>query len=182
MFGPVSKSAEANLTIDVPKKSPSTICMCMARDDKRIAFSLDDQVHVYELGNLYDLGTRSIRKVNLADQINSYPNRGSPELIPDDKRWKAGIERRVEFSVDGKNLVIATCVEDQFAYVDLWDCDVEPWSIVAGGFGLTRLPSVCDSIVGLVVSVLGFSLTLFSGHPMDTLLVCFTTIFITRSF
>lgn len=170
------------MTIDVPLPSPSAICMSMSRDDKRIALSLDDQVHVYELGNLYDLGTRSIRKVNLADQINSYPNRGSPELIPDDKRWKAGIERRVEFSVDGKNLVIATCVEDQFAYVDLWDCDVEPWSIVAGGFGLTRLPSVCDSIVGLVVSVLGFSLTLFSGHPMDTLLVCFTTIFITRSF
>lgn len=118
----------------------------MSRDDKRIALSLDDQVHVYELGNLYELGTRSIRKINLADQINSYPNRGSPELTPDDKKWKAGVERRVQFSVDGKNLVIATCVEDQFAYIDLWDCDVEPWSIVAGGFGLTRLPSVCYSI------------------------------------
>lgn len=169
------------MIIDVPQSSPSSIYMSMSRDDKRIALSLDDQVHVYELGNLYDLGTRSIRKVNLADQINSYPNRGSPKLTPDDKKWKAGVERRVEFSVDGKNLVIATCVEDQFAYVDLWDCDVEPWSIVAGGFGLTWLPSVCYSTIGLVISVLGYLLTLFSGHPMDTLPVRFTTAFITRS-
>lgn len=181
MFGPIGNSAEAHLTIDVPQPSPSSIYMTMSRDDKRIALSLDDQVHVYELGNLYDLGARSIRKINLTDQINSYPNRGSPELTPDDKKWKTSVERRVEFSVDGKNLVIATCVEDQFAYIDLWDCDVEPWSIVAGGFGLTRLPSVCYSIFGLVVSVLGILLTIFSGHPMDILLVCFTTAFITRS-
>lgn len=124
VFGPGGTTAKAHLTIDTPHFSSSMISMAMPRDDKRVAFILNDQLHVYELGSLYDLETRPIRKVML-DQTGSCPIRSSPMLAQGHY-----IERTVEFSVEGKNLLVATFL-GQSSHFEVWDCDVEPWRVAS---------------------------------------------------
>lgn len=124
VFGPEGTTTKAHLTIDTPHLASSAISMAMSRDDKRIAFVLNDQLHAYELGGLYDLKTRSIRKVML-DQIGSCPIQSRPRLAQG-----YYIERTVEFSVEGKNLLVATFL-GQSSHFEVWDCDNEPWRVAS---------------------------------------------------
>lgn len=96
----------------------------MSRDDRHIAFILENQVHVYELGNIYDLEARSIRKVT----INESP------------RWaqeKAATHRKIAFSVDGNGLVLAR-LESQSVYFDVWHRDADVWNIARVAFILLK--------------------------------------------
>ena len=104
--------------------------MTMSRDDRRLAFIVNDQIFAYELGNS-EPESRDIRKVAVANDIDMSPV--SPKWIPDDTRRGAIIQRKLEFSIDAKRLIIATLFEDRSAHVDVWDCDVEPWRIAANG-------------------------------------------------
>lgn len=93
--------------------------MAMSRDDRHIAFILENRVHVYELGNIYDLEARSIRKVTVNE---------SPMWAQE----KAATHRKIAFSVDGNGLVL-TRLERQSVYFDVWHRDAEVWNIAKGG-------------------------------------------------
>lgn len=129
IFGSTSLSAEAHLTIDTPNLSLPVIGMTVSRDDRRLAFIVNDETHAYELGNVYESRSRSIRKVAVANDLYMPPI--SPKRILDDARHGTIIQRKAEFSMDSKRLVVATLFKDRSARVDVWDCDVEPWRIAA---------------------------------------------------
>lgn len=108
------------MTIDTPGLTLRSDCMAMSRNDRHIAFILENQIHVYELGNMYDLEARSIRKVT----VNESP------------RWaqeKAATHRKIAFSVDGNGLVL-TRLESQSVYFDVWHRQGDVWDIAKGGF------------------------------------------------
>lgn len=92
--------------------------MAMSRDDRCIAFILESQVHIYELG-------KSMQKV----PVNNSP------------RWdqtKTAIERNIQFSVDGNGLVV-TRLEGQSVYFDVWHREPEAWDIANDGFYLIKV-------------------------------------------
>ena len=108
------------MTIDIPGLSLRSNCMAMSRDDRHIAFILGNQVHVYELGNMYDLESRSIQKM----AVNESPRWGQE---------KSATHRKITFSVDGNGLVL-TRLESQSVYFDVWHRDTNVWKILKGGF------------------------------------------------
>ena len=131
--------------------------MVMSRDDRYVAFTLKDQVHVYEIG------ARTIRKVTLDGNIDTYPvysehlattshprrPLSAREVAQEEQRQKSIIERRLQFSVDGMNLIVVTHFGNQYASVNVWDCVDEPWSVGNGKSRSFKLPPVFipDSIL-----------------------------------
>ncbi|RJE21159.1 hypothetical protein PHISCL_06504 [Aspergillus sclerotialis] len=148
VFESTSITAYASLAIDTQRRSLPSICMVMSRDDKYIAFTLKDQVHIYEIG------ARTIRKVTLDGYVDTYPMYGEQptttshtrrplsarEIAQEEQRQKSIIERKLQFSVDGMNLIVVTHFGNQYASVDIWDCVAEPWSVGIGRSRSFKLP------------------------------------------
>lgn len=125
----------------------------MSRDDQYVAFTLRDQVHIYRFG------TRAIRRVMLDGYVNAYPMSGgqpatgshsrrplnAKEIAQEEQRKKSVIERKLQFSPAGQHLIVATHFGNQYAYIDVWDCTVEPWKIAPGNSRFFKLPPVRPS-------------------------------------
>lgn len=126
------------MTLDTPGLSLRSNCMAMSRDDRHIAFILHNQVHVYELGNIYDLEARSIWKVTVNE---------SPRWAQD----KAATHRKIAFSVDGNGLVL-TRLESQSVYFDVWHRDADVWNLAKGGFYSIKVSS-CSLLSLLSIAI-----------------------------
>ncbi|PYH89178.1 hypothetical protein BO71DRAFT_363986 [Aspergillus ellipticus CBS 707.79] len=135
---------EAYLTIEAENQSFSVSCMVMSRNDRYVAFTLKDQVRVYEIC------TRTIQRVSLGsglDQLSDLGDRSVMGASPsakgtayEGKRQEAVIERKLQFSPDGKQFVIATHLGDHYAYVDVWNCTFQQWNIVPERSKSFKLP------------------------------------------
>lgn len=128
--------------------------MAMSRDDKYVAVAFNEYVYIYQI----NMGR--IRRVHLSEEMDKYQvhedySLGTPLISP--KRpmnWKevsqeaqrqgALIERKLSFSTDGKNLIIATHLANHHIYLDVWDCDNEPWNIKPGYSRSFKLPPVSE--------------------------------------
>ncbi|RAH83668.1 hypothetical protein BO86DRAFT_31517 [Aspergillus japonicus CBS 114.51] len=136
---------EAYLTIETDHQSLPISCMVMSRNDRYVAFTLRDQVRVYEIC------TRTIQRVSLGsgmDRVSDLGNRslmgsfsGAKESGFEAQRQEAVIERKLQFSADGKHFVIATHLGDHYAYVDVWNCTFQQWNIVPDSSKSFKLPS-----------------------------------------
>ncbi|GAB1208828.1 hypothetical protein APSETT445_007591 [Aspergillus pseudonomiae] len=130
-------SAEAHLPIEIHDPSLPPIHMVMSRDDRYIAFTLKSEVRVYEIiaggivrvsfgdtgdpsASLYDM---TAAPMHIASPLGNDGTPGGQETI---------IERKLQFSVDGKYFVIATHLTDSNAYVDVWDLSLKRWDTVPG--------------------------------------------------
>lgn len=130
--------------------------MAMSHDDKYVAVAFNEYVHVYQI----NMGR--IRRVHLSEEMDKYQvnedySLGTPLVSP--KRpmnWKevsqeaqrqgALIERKLTFSTDGKNMIIATHLANHHVYLDVWDCDSEPWNIKPGYSRSFKLPPVSGHV------------------------------------
>lgn len=146
----------------------------MSRNDRYVAFTLQDQVRVYEIC------TRTIQRVSLGsgmDRSSDFGHRSVMGASPNakgtayqGKRQEAIIERKLQFSPNGKHFAIATHLGDHYAYVDVWNCTFQQWSIVPDKSKSLKLPSVCI----FVLIERNVSLTIPSGQATTgTLRVCF---------
>ncbi|KAL5042924.1 hypothetical protein BDW71DRAFT_133056 [Aspergillus fruticulosus] len=134
---------EAYLTIETPHPSPPVTCMVMSRDDKYVAFTLKDEVRVYEIG------TTEIRQIQLGDKKDYYAVENSSEthissshetVSQDEKRAEVVIARKLQFSVDSRRFIVATHLGNQYAYVDVWNCTRRQWKLEPGGSKSLKLP------------------------------------------
>ncbi|EHA21878.1 hypothetical protein ASPNIDRAFT_41197 [Aspergillus niger ATCC 1015] len=118
---------QAYLTIETENQTFPVTCMVMSRNDRYVAFTLQDQVRVYEIC------TRTIQRVSLGSGMDRSSDFGH--------RSEAIIERKLQFSPDGKHFAIATHLGDHYAYVDVWNCTFQQWSIVPDKSKSFKLPS-----------------------------------------
>ncbi|KAL3482444.1 hypothetical protein BJX99DRAFT_2636 [Aspergillus californicus] len=133
---------EAYLAIETQHQSLPITCMVMSRNDKYVAFTFKDQIRVYEIG------VGDIREVQLGDRADCYSasrypsvgGTGMSDVEMVGQTQKKVIARRLQFSVDGKRFIIATHLEDQRAYVDVWDCTEQPWKLETGGSRSLKFP------------------------------------------
>ncbi|PWY92669.1 hypothetical protein BO70DRAFT_384138 [Aspergillus heteromorphus CBS 117.55] len=134
---------EAYLTIETENQSFPVSCMAMSRNDRYVAFTLKDQVRVYEIC------TRTIQRVSLGSGLDGPSDLGDRSMMGgssskgteyDGKRQEAVIERKLQFSADGKQFVIATHLGDHYAYVDVWNCTFQQWNIVPERSKSFKLP------------------------------------------
>ncbi|THC96500.1 hypothetical protein EYZ11_003999 [Aspergillus tanneri] len=130
VFNKTAVIPEAYLSIEIQHHSLPPISMVMSRDDRYIAFTFKDEVRFYEVG------TRSIRRVSIDLNLhhhNTYSNDlatgTSPAEGKTEKANKATAGRKIQFSVDGKNLIVATHLGDQDACVEVWNCSTEQWNV-----------------------------------------------------
>ncbi|OJI83714.1 hypothetical protein ASPTUDRAFT_190162 [Aspergillus tubingensis CBS 134.48] len=136
---------QAYLTIETENQTFPITCMVMSRNDRYVAFTLQDQVRVYEIC------TRTIQRVSLGsgmDRSSDFGHRSVMGASPNakgtayqGKRQEAIIERKLQFSPDGKHFAIATHLGDHYAYVDVWNCTFQQWSIVPDKSKSLKLPS-----------------------------------------
>ncbi|KAL4755549.1 hypothetical protein BDW72DRAFT_164041 [Aspergillus terricola var. indicus] len=140
-----NKSAipEASLTIETPHLSSPITCMVMSRDDKYVAFTLRDEVRVYEIG------TTEICQIQLGDKTGYYAVEDVSEAHfsgkhetsgQHEKRTEEVIARKLQFSVDGRRFIVATHLGNQYAYVDVWNCTQRQWKLEPGGSKSFKLP------------------------------------------
>ncbi|KAE8386386.1 hypothetical protein BDV23DRAFT_163264 [Aspergillus alliaceus] len=130
-------SPEAHLPIEIHHPSLPPIHMIMSRDDRYVAFTLKNEARVYEL---IPNGIRRVSFGGSGDasaslcELSHAPNRIPTTLGNDVIRGEqeAIIERKLQFSVDGKYFVIATHLKDSNAYVDVWDLSLKRWDTVPG--------------------------------------------------
>ena len=151
MFENDSDVPQAYLTIETENQTFPVTCMVMSRNDRYVAFTLQDQVRVYEIC------TRTIQRVSLGsgmDRSSDFGHRSVMGASPNakgtayqGKRQEAIIERKLQFSPDGKHFAIATHLGDHYAYVDVWNCTFQQWSIVPDKSKSFKLPSVCTSVL-----------------------------------
>lgn len=162
IFNGINTTPEAFIAIDTPQRNRSSICMAVSRDDRYVAFTLNDQVLVYQIGN------GSIRRVFLAEQTDVYQVRVEQqqqrpisscvkrpltlkEASQESQRQKTVIERKLSFSPDAKHLIVATHLGDHHVYLDVWDCATEPWTIKPGYSRSFKLPPVSDTASRLFI-------------------------------
>lgn len=140
-----NKSAipEAKLTIETPHLSSPITSMVMSRDDKYVAFTLRDEVRVYEIC------TTEISQVQLGGKTGYYAVGNVPEAHFSGKHETSGqgrkgveevIARKLQFSVDGRRFIVATHLGNQYAYVDVWNCTQRQWKLEPGGSKSFKLP------------------------------------------
>lgn len=133
------------MTIDTQLSLLPPLSIVMSPDDRYVAFTLNDEVRVYEIGTKY------IRKVSIDLNLNHHKihSAGNAMTVEDtsEKSSKAALERKIQFSVDGKNLVVATHLGGQDAFVDVWNCSTEQWNIAPDSSRTFKLPPVGLSLV-----------------------------------
>ncbi|KAL4980618.1 hypothetical protein BDW66DRAFT_124395 [Aspergillus desertorum] len=140
-----NKSAipEAYLSIETPHSSSPITCMVMSRNDKYVAFTLKDEVRIYEIG------AAEIRQVHLGDKTDYNPvgyaskahtSNNQETTGRDEKRAEAVITRKLQFSVDCRRFIVATHLRNQYAYVDVWNCTQQQWKLEPGGSKSFKLP------------------------------------------
>ncbi|KAL2835056.1 hypothetical protein BDW59DRAFT_168359 [Aspergillus cavernicola] len=138
---------EAYLTVETQHRSLPITCMVMSRNDQYVAFTFKDQVRVYEIG------VGRIREIQLGGKADYYSASqyassvgahisSNSDVAPGqgDNSAEAVIERRLQFSVDGKRLIVATHLGDQCAYVDVWDCTEQQWKLETNSSRSFKLP------------------------------------------
>jgi WD40 repeat protein len=134
------------------RRNRHDVCMAISHDDKYIAISLNERVYVYQA----NIGR--IRRVHLLNEMEAYRvHQRNPQSAPlnhpirpmnwrelsqEARNQNALLERKLSFSPDGKNLIIATHLADQHVYLDVWDCETEPWTIRTGHSRSVKLPPV----------------------------------------
>ncbi|KKK16696.1 hypothetical protein P175DRAFT_0535825 [Aspergillus ochraceoroseus IBT 24754] len=148
VFGSYRITPEAYLTIETQHRSLPITCMVMSRDDRYVAFTLKDQVKVYEIHH------ESFREIQLGDRTDHYSalkdlsSAGAhitslldvKKIGQEEERAETVIERKLQFSVDGKHFIVATHLGDQYAYVDVWDCLEYRWKLAVDGSRSFKLP------------------------------------------
>ncbi|KAE8350718.1 hypothetical protein BDV28DRAFT_138608 [Aspergillus coremiiformis] len=126
-------SPEAHLPIEIHHHSLPPIHMVMSRDDRYVAFTLKNEVRVYEL---IPSGIRKVSFGGSEDPSACVCDSMAPptHIVGSDvtQGQEAIIERKLQFSVDGKYFVIATHLTDSNAYVDVWDLSLKRWDSVPG--------------------------------------------------
>jgi hypothetical protein len=144
---------DATTIIEESSRSFPPVSISVSRNDKYVAFTLNDQVRAYRLG------MHNIRRIHISGQMETYelPNHfiqnstikldGKKALSHKDAeqeahRQNAVIERKLAFSVDGEKLIIATHLADHHVYLDVWDCTAEPWTIKPEHSRSFKLPPV----------------------------------------
>ncbi|KAK9623026.1 hypothetical protein V6Z94_003952 [Aspergillus fumigatus] len=152
VFDSTGTIADAYLTIEsgLQIQPVPSICMTVSRNDRFVAFTIREEVRVYEIG----AGT--IRRVPLGEHFDRYPllgeepPSGAATISKDGQyannqiRPNAVIERKIQFSVDGKHFVVATHLGDHCAYVDVWGWNAGQWIITPDKSRSFKLPSVSD--------------------------------------
>ncbi|KAE8153995.1 hypothetical protein BDV25DRAFT_136365 [Aspergillus avenaceus] len=138
IFKGYGSNPEICTSIEMHHPSSLPIYMVMSRDDRYVAFTLNNEIYLYEIM------PNSIRKVSLGDsgdasaQVSDMPpgvTRMGISLENDilqHERQSTVMERKLQFSVDGKYFVIATHLDDYSAYVDVWDLSLKRWNVVPG--------------------------------------------------
>ncbi|KAL4948281.1 hypothetical protein BDW69DRAFT_176805 [Aspergillus filifer] len=137
---------ETYLTVEVPNQQSLITCMVMSRDDRYVAFNVNDQVRVYEVG------ASGIRQVELDGKPDYYASEDHATGLPsvnnaavesgfDEKGPERVISRRLQFSIDGKRFIVATHLGDRQVYVDVWNCTEHQWKLDPGGSKSFKLPS-----------------------------------------
>ncbi|RDW86746.1 uncharacterized protein DSM5745_03388 [Aspergillus mulundensis] len=143
IFGNKSAIPEAYLTVETLQPSSPITCMVMSRDDRYVAFTLEDEVRVYEID------TTEIRQVRLGDKTDYYTvenaleadiNNSHKTIAQNEKRAGAVVARRLQFSVDGRRFIVATHLGNQYVYVDVWNCIEQQWKLEPGGSKSFKLP------------------------------------------
>ncbi|RLL94937.1 hypothetical protein CFD26_104547 [Aspergillus turcosus] len=149
IFDSTGTIADAYLTIETGLQNQSIppICMTMSRNDRFLAFTIREEVRVYEVG------VGAIRRVPLGEHFDQYPLLGEEQpsgaatvsrdgqYANHQPRLKALIERKIQFSVDAKHLVVATHLGDHCAYVDVWGWNAGQWIITPDKSRSFKLPS-----------------------------------------
>ncbi|KAL2865848.1 uncharacterized protein BJX67DRAFT_357522 [Aspergillus lucknowensis] len=139
---------EAYVTIETQQQALPITCMVMSRDDRYVAFTLKDQIRVYELG------ASGIREICLggktdhqagADYISPVKahiksSTGAETTTEEENISQVVIARKLQFSVDGKHFIIATHLGDQYVYVDVWNCIEQQWTLDADSSKYFKLP------------------------------------------
>ncbi|RAQ65311.1 hypothetical protein COH20_008667 [Aspergillus flavus] len=136
VFKGLGLSAEAHLPIEIHNPSLPPIHMVMSRDDRYVAFTLKNEVRVYEIiaGGIVrvSFGDTGDPSASLYDMTPAPTHIASPLGNDGTPGQEAIIERKLQFSVDGKYFVIATHLTDCNAYVDVWDLSLKRWDTVPG--------------------------------------------------
>ncbi|KAL4879619.1 hypothetical protein BJY04DRAFT_228980 [Aspergillus karnatakaensis] len=145
IFRNKSNIPETYLTIESEHRSFSIDCMVMSRDDRYVAFTLNHQIRVYEIG------ASSIREVQLGDKTSNSGNSSEQEqttkspkveaVNQQDPSTGAVVARRLQFSVDGKRFIVATHLEDRGANVVVWNCADQEWKLEVDGSKSFKLPA-----------------------------------------
>ncbi|KAL4901396.1 hypothetical protein BDW74DRAFT_187782 [Aspergillus multicolor] len=134
---------EAYLTVETLQPSSPITCMVMSRDDRYVAFTLEDEVRVFEID------TTEIRQVRFGDKTDYYTienaleadvNDSHETVAQNEKRAGAVIARRLQFSVDGRRFIVATHLGNQYVNVDVWNCNEQQWKLEPGGSKSFKLP------------------------------------------
>ncbi|KAF2016584.1 hypothetical protein BU24DRAFT_422957 [Aaosphaeria arxii CBS 175.79] len=146
------------------------ICLAVSRNDRYIAASMSDDIHVFCL----DGGIKSIpfhnqlqvfelrggnphhrtltmgrttsdenfteRRGSESGWIDAQRGLSSKEKAEEDRRRSAVVSRRIYFSTDSTQLVVATQQADHCVYVDVWDCTREPISTISEHSRSFRMP------------------------------------------
>ncbi|KAK1142690.1 hypothetical protein N8T08_007495 [Aspergillus melleus] len=127
IFHKTAPVPEAFVTIDTQLSLLPPISIVMSRDDRYVAFTLNEEVRIYEVGTKY------IRKIPINMNLNHHKICSADSSMPADgtaeKSNKPALERKIQFSTDGKNLVVATHLGGQDAFVDVWNCSTEQWNV-----------------------------------------------------
>jgi hypothetical protein len=134
--------------------------LAVSKDDQFVAVSLGDrielyhledgmkpmnfhhQVHLYELrGGVPNNRTISTGLMTSNDSIAEIP-RGltSSEAAEEQKRQSTIISRKLYFSTDSKQLVVATQLGDNYVYMDVYDCTRQPISTISENSRSFKLP------------------------------------------
>ncbi|KAL4938002.1 hypothetical protein BDV06DRAFT_215452 [Aspergillus oleicola] len=136
---------EAYVTVEAPNHNSLITCMVMSRDDRYVAFSLNDQIRVYEFG------ASGIRQVQIDGKTDYYSsgnhsaglsasNSTAVEAGRDEHVSEEFISRRLQFSIDGRRFIVATHLGDRQVYVDVWNCIENRWKLEPGGSKSFKLP------------------------------------------
>jgi hypothetical protein len=145
---------EAYLTIETQHQSSPIACMVMSRDDKYVAFTLEDQIRVFDIssGRIHEvhLGGRTnysaVKHAHTSSVGVHVTGHSDIETGQLEKSAETVIARRLQFSVDGRRFIVATHLGNQYAYVDMWDCTGHQWKFDVDCPKSFKLPPVCDML------------------------------------
>ncbi|PSN68422.1 hypothetical protein BS50DRAFT_491972 [Corynespora cassiicola Philippines] len=145
IYDGINLNPEYETEIEISGRLGET-CVAVSRNDKYVATSLNNQIHLYNLEN-------GLKSVAFHHQIHVYELRGesgwfgsqakglsSREVAEEQRLQTAIISRKLYFSTDSKRLVVASQLGDHCVYVDVWDCTREPVSTISEHSRSFKLP------------------------------------------